>query len=118
MEYKKESQSMVCPYDYHVHFYFDQNTVTSARQICEDVRDKFSVPMGRVHDKNVGPHPRWSCVLTVPVEKFGDVISWVSLNRAGLTVFIHPNTGDDLKDHRDHAIWMGEMLALDLTVFD
>ena len=108
---------MVFPCDYHVHFYFNQETVALARQVCEEIRDRFAVPMGRVHEKNVGPHPRWSCVLTVPAEKFGDVISWVCLNRSELTVFIHPNTGDDLKDHRDHAIWMGEMLELDLSAF-
>jgi len=109
---------MISPRDYHVHLYFDQNTVSLARQICETVKEQFSVFMGRVHEKNVGPHPRWSCQLTVSPEKFGAVIAWVAQNRAGLTVFIHPNTGDDLKDHQEHAIWMGEMLELDLSAFD
>ena len=39
------------------------------------------------------------------------------LNRRGLTVFLHPNTGAALEDHRDWPIWMGEMLLLDLNLF-
>ena len=37
--------------------------------------------------------------------------------RNGLVVFLHPDTGDDLLDHTDHAIWMGAMRPLDLTGF-
>jgi len=32
--------------------------------------------------------------------------------------FTHPETGEHLPDHRDRAIWMGEMLDLDLSIFD
>ncbi|MEH6633603.1 MAG: DOPA 4,5-dioxygenase family protein [Halopseudomonas aestusnigri] len=103
--------------DFHAHVYFDQDTLDQARALCEKVRDRYRIPMGRVHEKNVGPHPRWSCQLSVPPEKFGDVLTWLSLNREGLTLFIHANTGDDLKDHTKHAIWMGEMLDLDLSIF-
>ena len=31
--------------------------------------------------------------------------------------FIHPNTGDDLSDHRDHPLWLGDKLGLDLSIF-
>ncbi len=73
--------------------------------------------MGRMHAKPVGPHPRWSCQMTVPADKFDQVIPWLALNRQGLTVFTHPDTGQHLEDHRDRAIWMGELLELDLSIF-
>ena len=41
----------------------------------------------------------------------------LALHRGGLTVFIHPNTGNALRDHRDHAIWMGAIRPLDLSGF-
>jgi DOPA 4,5-dioxygenase len=31
-------------------------------------------------------------------------------------VLVHPETGDAIKDHTDHAIWMGEVRPLDLSV--
>ena len=37
--------------------------------------------------------------------------------RDGLTIFIHPNTGDDLADHTRHAVWMGQILPLEVAMF-
>ena len=100
--------------DFHAHVYFDVTTVERARSLCERARDRFGLAMGRMHEKPVGPHPRWSCQLTVPKDRFGEVVAWLALHREGLTLFIHPNTGDALADHRDRAIWMGELLPLNL----
>ncbi|MCE8007766.1 DOPA 4,5-dioxygenase family protein [Aestuariivita sp.] len=103
---------------YHAHVYFDATSVDPARALCAAVRDRFGAQMGRVHERPVGPHPMWSCQLAFEPEAFAQIIPWLALNRQGLTVFIHPDTGDDLKDHRDHAIWMGAMPALKLEMFD
>ncbi|MEX0349151.1 MAG: DOPA 4,5-dioxygenase family protein [Paracoccaceae bacterium] len=103
---------------YHAHVYFDAATQDVAQQVCEEAARLFPVEMGRVHSKPVGPHPRWSCQLAFGPEAFDEVIPWLMLNRQGLTVFTHPETGDHLRDHRDRAIWMGEMLDLNLSIFD
>lgn len=103
---------------WHAHVYFDADTVGKAREICADCRDAFGIEMGRVHERPVGPHPDWSCQLSVPVEKLAEVISWLALNRSGLVVFIHPNTGSALEDHRDRAVWMGAVRPLDLSIFE
>lgn len=102
---------------FHAHVYFDSATVDQARTLCETARDRFGIEMGRVHEKPVGPHPDWSCQLALPPEKSGDVISWLAINRDGLVVFIHPETGDHLADHTKHAIWMGAMRELDISIF-
>jgi DOPA 4,5-dioxygenase len=65
----------------------------------------------------VGPHPDWSCQLAFGPELIGEVLPWLALNRKGLVVFLHPDTGDDLLDHTEHAIWMGAMRPLDLSIF-
>lgn len=104
---------------YHAHVYFDADTQAIAQQVCEDAAQRFpAVQMGRMHARNVGPHPRWSCQLGFPAEVFDQVFPWLILNRQGLTIFTHPETGDPLTDHRDRAVWMGEMLELDLSIFD
>jgi len=74
--------------------------------------------VGRVHEKPVGPHPCWSCQLAFAPGQFDRVVPWLALNRGDLVVFVHPQTGDDLRDHRDHAIWMGQVVALDLSIFE
>lgn len=103
---------------WHAHVYFDAATLDRARALCEAAAEAFpGVEMGRVHEKEVGPHPRWSCQLAFGPELFGVVVPWLAMNREGLTVFIHPGTGDHLTDHADRAIWMGEMLDLKLEMF-
>ena len=103
---------------FHAHVYFDADTLDQARTLCEQARDTFGVEMGRVHEKPVGPHPDWSCQLAFGPEKFGEVVPWLALNRNGLTVFVHPETGDALKDHTEHAMWMGQIRPLDTSVFE
>ena len=102
---------------YHAHVYFDADTVEKATALCAAARDRFGVVMGRVHERPVGPHPMFSCQLAASIEQFGALLPWLALNRDGLIVFAHPETGDDLADHRDHGIWLGTGLELDLTIF-
>ena len=103
---------------YHAHVYFDATTIEKARDLCERARARFGVEMGRVHEKPVGPHPMWSCQLAFGPEIAGDVIGWLATHRDGLVVFTHPETGNALKDHTEHAIWMGEIMPLNLSIFE
>ncbi len=102
---------------WHAHVYFDAGTVAKARALCEATRDRLGVQMGRVHEKEVGPHPMWSCQLAFPHGQMAEVLSWLALNRDGLIVFAHPATGDELADHAEHAVWMGGFLPLKLEMF-
>lgn len=102
---------------YHAHVYYDASTMAQARALCEEASQLFPVTMGRMHQQPVGPHPDWSCQLAFDPEYIGVLLPWLALYRNGLVVFLHPNTGDDLKDHTEYAIWMGAVRELDLSVF-
>lgn len=71
--------------------------------------------MGRMHDRPVGPHPRASCQLAFGPETFGALVPWLIANRNGLTVFAPAVTGEELKDHTGHVIWLGNSEPLDLS---
>src|SRR5947208_3006824 len=101
--------------DYHAHVYFDAETREAARRLCETAGKTFDLSVGRMHDKPVGPHPRGSCQLAFKVKLFGEVIPWLIVNRNGLTVFAHAETGNALKDHTDHVIWLGPSEQLNLA---
>ncbi|NRA87996.1 MAG: DOPA 4,5-dioxygenase family protein [Rhizobiales bacterium] len=103
---------------YHVHVYFDENSVEQARILCETAAKMLNIKMGRMHEKNVGPHPMWSCLLAVSPTQFSELLPWLALNRNGLIVFSHPETGDDLADHTNHAIWLGTGLEINLGIFE
>ncbi|MHC8404931.1 DOPA 4,5-dioxygenase family protein [Pseudomonas sp. TMB3-21] len=102
---------------YHAHVYFNAGTIDQARALCEQAVQLFPVKMGRVHERPVGPHPDWSCQLAFEPNAIGDVLPWLALNRNGLVIFLHPDTGNDLLDHTEHAIWMGAMRPLNLSSF-
>lgn len=102
---------------FHVHVYYDQPTFNLAERICKQVSRQFEVPMGYMHKKPVGPHPMWSCQLTVSQEKLTNVLSWLMIHREGLIVFFHGDTGDDLADHTKHVGWLGESKVLNLEMF-
>ncbi|WP_432470259.1 DOPA 4,5-dioxygenase family protein [Amphritea sp. HPY] len=102
---------------YHAHVYFDADTLDQATTLCHRAKDEMAVAMGRIHRQPVGPHPCWSCQLTFPAEQLGEILPWLSWNRDGLTVFIHPLGEDALADHTRHVIWLGESKKLDISIF-
>jgi aromatic ring-cleaving dioxygenase len=102
---------------YHAHVYFDAKTLPQARALCEEAGRLFKVAVGRVHEKNVGPHPRWSCQLAFAAAEFERIVPWLDAHRGSLDVFVHGLSGDDLKDHTDHAYWLGNAWPLDLSIF-
>ncbi|MGE0799178.1 MAG: DOPA 4,5-dioxygenase family protein [Lautropia sp.] len=99
---------------WHSHVYYDAASLPAAEALIARARVELPVEVGRMHHRPVGPHLRWSCQLAYPPERFAAVIGWLALNRGDLTVFTHPQTGQPLADHRDRAIWMGELLPLEL----
>ncbi|MES2192751.1 MAG: DOPA 4,5-dioxygenase family protein [Pseudomonadota bacterium] len=102
---------------YHAHVYFGPVTVEQARALCKAAGEKFGIPVGRVHEREVGPHPQWSCQLSFDRAQFDALIPWLESERRGLDVFVHGQTGDDLADHTTHASWLGHEYALKLDMF-
>jgi DOPA 4,5-dioxygenase len=49
-----------------------------------------------------------------PAEAFGTIVPWLMLNRGPLDVLVHAETGNDLRDHTAHTLWLGEPLPLRL----
>lgn len=103
--------------DFHAHIYYDPAEVEQARALAAEVQLRFAVRIGHFHLAPVGPHPRGSCQMTVPIERFGEVAVWLSVNRGGLTIFAHASTGNDLQDHSANVVWFGPSEKLDLAIF-
>ena len=101
---------------YHAHVYFDAQTLDQARALCEEAGRQFKVAIGRVHEKNVGPHPRWSCQIAFSAREFDALVPWLDANRGGLDILVHGLTGNDIDDHTKFAYWLGNAWPLDLSV--
>lgn len=103
-------------HSWHAHLYFDATSRDAAWQLREAAAAALAgrVEIGRFHEKPVGPHPMWSCQLAFAAHEFAPVVGWLTLSHGALDVFIHPNTGDELRDHRDCALWLGRSHVLNL----
>jgi aromatic ring-cleaving dioxygenase len=101
---------------WHAHVYFSAGSRDAAWALRETIIEHLGplVEIGRFHERPVGPHPQWSYQLAFAPGNFAHVMSWLALNHGALDVFAHPNTGDELADHRDRAVWLGRSHTLDL----
>jgi DOPA 4,5-dioxygenase len=48
-------------------------------------------------------------------DEFAKVVPWLMLNREGLSVLVHPTTGDGYGDHMERSLWLGDKLKLNET---
>jgi aromatic ring-cleaving dioxygenase len=105
--------------DYHAHVYYDPATSRDrAARLRERVAKEFpQAKLGRWHDEFVGPHPQSMYQVAFPPDLLAGFVAWLMLNRDGLTVLLHPETGDDFTDHTAHAAWFGAVLPLRVEVF-
>ncbi len=105
--------------EYHAHVYYDrQKTRSRAEHLRERIAAEFpAAKLGRWHDALVGPHSQSMYQIAFPSRLLASLLPWLMLNRDGLTVLLHPETGNDYRDHTAHAAWLGAVLPLRLDVF-
>ena len=100
--------------DYHAHVYFTPETRENAIELRDTVlKSGFPIEVGKVYDRTVEPHPLPMYQLTFSPEDLGSIVCFLSFNRNGLSIFVHPNTGELIADHFERTIWMGRQLDLD-----
>ena len=100
--------------EYHAHVYYRPETRKAAAALRRELEARFAVRSDCWHDALVGPHIRSMYQVAFAPAEFARLVPWLMLNRGPLDVLVHPETGDDLADHRDHAAWLGERLPLRL----
>jgi aromatic ring-cleaving dioxygenase len=103
---------MVLITSFHGHIYYDSSSRERAAQVREGLREHFEIQLGRWHDRLVGPHTQPMYQAAFLPDQFNKVVPWLMLHRQGLDILIHPNTGDAVLDHTDHALWLGKRLEI------
>jgi len=108
---------------YHAHVYYEAGSRASAQRLHDDLaamRASNAVAgllyVGDLRDRSVGPHPKPQFEIHFVASALQRLIP--ELEKAGLTVLVHPVTDDDLADHTTLAEWIGEPLPLDESVLD
>jgi aromatic ring-cleaving dioxygenase len=108
---------------FHAHIYYEASDRSAAAQLHSDLKAKKGtgdltevIFVGEMTDRAVGPHP----IPQYEVHFYGKalpiVLERIKVN--GLRALVHRLTDDDVADHTSQALWIGEPLALDLSVLD
>jgi len=101
---------------YHAHIYYDPARTRSAAEKVRAGLAQFNVQLGSWHDGPVGPHLDAMYQALFSQDEFAKVVPWLMLNREGLSVLIHPSTGEAYGDHMERSLWLGERLKLNEEV--
>jgi aromatic ring-cleaving dioxygenase len=98
---------------YHAHLYYAPETRSIAERLRTAISERFPrARIGSWHDEPVGPHLVAMYQVAFAVEDFPAFVPWLMLNREGLDVLVHPQTGDSVADHTRFALWLGSPLPL------
>ena len=98
--------------NYHAHIYWhNDQQKTTAIQLRTHLAS-LGCRLGKIMDQPIGPHPlpmyqaNYSDENATEVEQF--------LSHAGLTVLLHEDTGEHIRDHTIGVRWIGQRLTLDI----
>ena len=98
---------------WHAHVYYEPATRAAAEAVRQGIAAAFpQAQLGRWHDAPIGPHARAMYQVAFAPSLLPTLLPWLMLNRRGLAVLVHPETGRELSDHTHHAAWLGEMLPV------
>jgi DOPA 4,5-dioxygenase len=101
---------------WHAHIYYDPATTKGdAARLRANIEARFGdrVLVGHWHDEHVGPHlaSMYQVAFRAPV--FAEFVTWMTVNREGLDVLVHPLTDNAYNDHVIFGFWMGGKQPLD-----
>jgi DOPA 4,5-dioxygenase len=99
---------------YHAHVYFDAASREAAERLRDGAGQRFAVELGRWHEQPIGPHTKAMYQIAFATSEFAKIVPWMMLNRAGLSILVHPMTGDAPADHDANPLWLGERLPVDI----
>jgi aromatic ring-cleaving dioxygenase len=102
---------------YHAHIYYSPMQRSVAEALREQFRKLSSILfVGAMIDHGIGPHPVAQYEIHFLKSSVAQVIALIE--PTGLRALVHPLTDDDLADHTSLGHWIGEPVALDLSVLD
>lgn len=112
--------NMQIPASFHAHIYFTAETRDVAQTLLNQIVRELGPILryaGKLIDRPIGPHPVPMFEIDFLPQHFLEVVTFLMANHRGLSALIHPQTGEDLLDHSEHALWLGKQLPLKLDIF-
>lgn len=97
---------------WHCHIYFPMERRDVAVRLNTEIQDRFPIWDYRWMDRSNFLHPTPMFRFQFKRDDLADFLEYLTLNRDDLSVLVHAISGDDIIDHTQHAMWLGEPLTL------
>jgi DOPA 4,5-dioxygenase len=110
------------PFGYHVHIYFapGEESEHAAKALGARAEAMAGENLNEtiIYKRPVGPHIQANVAVHIKPEAFAEIVGWLQThNTKGLSILIHPETGDELKDHMECSMWLGKQLEYNMKYF-
>lgn len=102
---------------YHAHIYWNTDIERTIAISMRPFLESMGGNLGRIYDTAIGPHPIAMYQVKYDDNNKDRVETFIKNNHKGISVLLHTDTGNDLKDHTENVVWLGEPIDLDLTAF-
>lgn len=99
---------------FHGHIYWDTPDKRETAMWLRPLLKSMDCRLGNVHDSLVGPHPQPMYQIEYTSRNQQVVENFLRQNARNLSVLLHDDTGDHVRDHTDGARWIGKPLELDI----
>jgi len=103
---------------YHAHVYWNDAEQRAHAVAMRIGLEMLGCQLGRIHDVPIGPHPlamyqvMYDDPIREPVERM------LSNESHGISILLHEDTGDDIRDHTTGARWINDPVPLDIGWFE
>ena len=106
--------------EYHVHIYFKETwDEWQAEMLAVGLKGAFGDKVSKPHTAGaIGPHTQRNIEVDVKPEALAEVLLAIQANNQGLSVLVHPRTGDEVFDHKVAAVWVGQPVAFNEKFFE
>ena len=107
---------------YHIHIYSaaTPSNMEAAKKIAKELHILFpnDTDTGSLIGV-VGPHSKENIAMDMTKEGFAKITAWLQLNDTqSLSILIHPETNNVIKDHLESAIWIGNPTPFNESFFE
>ena len=101
--------------EYHAHVYHDHGSKDRAADLRTRSRLglSFRYTRGGMHRSDHTSSAQYQIVFDS--DQFPTLVPFLMMNRTELTVLVHPQSGRPRDDHTLNALWMGEVLPVNVA---
>jgi aromatic ring-cleaving dioxygenase len=100
--------------EYHAHVYYDNISRNRAADLRVRIGARFTDQAHPLRDAPIGPHLSAQYQIVFNSDQFPWLVPFLMMNRMELTVLVHPQSGRPRDDHTLNALWMGEVLPVNV----